>query len=317
MAFGSSTVGKMSERILVVGGTGFIGRHVMRQAAELGLAVTCLSLNQPEEDPANGVEFLAADFTCPDSLQTILHDRPFEYVINCGGYIDHALFGKGGGQLIVQHFDAVRLLVEALDRECLRGFVQLGSSDEYGSQPAPQSEALREAPISPYAFGKAAATQFLQMLYRTEKFPAVVARLFLTYGPGQEGKRFLPQIIAGCLSGKLFPASEGKQLRDFCHVDDVAAGLLRAARTPEVHGEVINFASGEPVSIREMVELVCQLIGGGQPEFGAITYRPGENMALYADVSKARRLMSWQPAISLEAGLDGLIEWGRGQGWGG
>ena len=155
------------------------------------------------------------------------------------------------------------------------------------------------------------------MLHRTEKFPAVVARLFLTYGPGQDGKRFLPQIIGGCLSGKPFPASEGKQLRDFCHVNDVAAGLLRAAQTPPVHGEVINLASGEPVAIRDMVELVCRLIGGGQPEFGAIAYRPGENMALYADVSKARRLMGWQPAISLEAGLEDLIEWGRGQGWGG
>ena len=106
-------------------------------------------------------------------------------------------------------------------------------------------------------------------------------------------------------------------MRDFCHVNDVAAGLLRAGRTPEVHGEVINLASGEPVAIRDMVELVCRLIGGGQPEFGAIAYRPGENMALYADVSKARRLMGWQPAISLEAGLEDLIEWGRGQGWGG
>lgn len=63
--------------------------------------------------------------------------------------------------------------------------------------------------------GKVAATHFLQMLYRTENFPATILRLFLTYGPGQDGRRFLPQVITGCLEGRSFPASEGKQLRDF------------------------------------------------------------------------------------------------------
>ena len=60
------------------------------------------------------------------------------------------------------------------------------------------------------------STHFLQMLFRTEEFPMVILRLFLTYGPGQEDRRFLPQIIKGCLSDAKFPTSEGQQLRDFC-----------------------------------------------------------------------------------------------------
>ena len=88
-----------------------------------------------------------------------------------------------------------------------------------------------------------------------------------------------------------------------------------AARTPAAYGQIINLASGQPVAIREMVQILCRLIGGGLPEFGQVPYRQGENMALYADISKARRLLKWRPEISLEEGLRELIEWGRGQGW--
>lgn len=278
------------------------------------MTVASVALDVPAA-PLPEVEYLVGDITSGDELRAVLANRPFEYVINCAGYIDHTLFSEGGETLITQHFDAVRNLVVMLDRESLRGFVQLGSSDEYGGLSAPQKESVREAPISPYSFGKVAATQFLQMLYRTEQFPAVVARLFLTYGPGQDGKRFLPQIIKGCLSEKPFPTSEGKQLRDFCHVRDVAMGLVKAVRTPAAQGEVINLASGQAVAIREMVKMACRLIGGGSPEFGQVSYRPGENMALYADISKACRLLNWRPEIPLEMGLQELIEWGREHGW--
>ena len=70
-------------------------------------------------------------------------------------------------------------------------FVQIGSSDEYGNIKAPQHEESREHPISPYSIGKLASTQFLQMLHRTEGFPAVILRPFLIYGPGQDNKRFI------------------------------------------------------------------------------------------------------------------------------
>ena len=314
MAERGGALDPLKERLLVLGGSGFIGRHVATTGAAAGLEVASLALDEPTER-LPGVEYWTGDFTQEAILHAALEGQRFEYVINCAGYIEHTLYGQGGGSLITQHFDAVRHLAAVLDRDCLKGFVQLGSSDEYGCLPAPQNEGMREAPISPYSFGKVAATQFLQMLHHTEQFPAVVARLFLTYGPGQDDKRFLPQIIKGCLSGRPFPTSEGRQLRDFCHVRDVAAGLLKASRTPAARGEVINLASGQPVAIREMVETVCRLIGGGVPEFGQVPYRPGENMALHADITKASQLLEWRPEISLEEGLRELIDWGRRQGW--
>jgi nucleoside-diphosphate-sugar epimerase len=202
-------------------------------------------------------------------------------------------------------------LVEFLHRDVLESFVNIGSSDEYGNTPAPQVETRREAPISPYSMGKTAATHFLQMLHRTESFPATTLRLFLTYGPGQDGRRFLPQIITGCLEGCSFPTSAGEQVRDFCYVQDVVDAVFAVFDSDEARGEAINIASGEPTTIRQMIEVVRGLVGRGDPQFGHIAYRPGENMELYADITKAKRLLSWEPHVTLRMGLEKTIVWFR------
>ena len=300
-------------RLLVVGGNGFIGRHVVAHAVARGWSVTSLSLSGARGDVLPGVIHVGADITDQGHLRAALPAASFEYVVNCGGYIDHTLYFRGGRQVLEAHFSGLMNIVDRLDRSVLRGFVNIGSSDEYGGMPAPQAEILREVPISPYAMGKVAATHLLQMLHRTENFPATTLRLFLTYGPGQDGRRFLPQIISGCLQGKTFPVSAGGQLRDFCHVQDTVAAVFAALQSPAARGEVINIGSGKPVSIKKIIELVQALVGAGRPEYGVIPYRVGENMELYPDISKAQRLLGWRPAVELEAGLQETILWVKEQ----
>ena len=193
--------------------------------------------------------------------------------------------------------------MQCLDWKRLKRFVQIGSSDEYGNLPAPQHEDLRESPISPYSLGKVASSQLLQMLHRTQDLPVVVLRLFLVYGIGQDNRRFLPQIIQGCLSNKPFPASAGKQLRDFCYIEDISRGILLSLTNDKVNGEIINLASGTPIAIKEVVERVKIAVGQGKPEFGKVPYRKGENMELYADKSKATDLLGWRPKVNLDEGI--------------
>lgn len=299
-------------RLLVVGGSGFIGRHVVSHGVALEWDVTSLSLH-PNNTPTDNVHYVVADISDSQLLKTVLKGYSFEYVVNCGGYIDHTLYSDGGRDVFKQHFEGVLNLTEVLDRQILKAFINIGSSDEYGSAPAPQVELQRESPISPYSLGKVAATHFLQMLHRTEKFPSVTLRLFLTYGPEQDNRRFLPQIITGCLGGKAFPTSAGQQLRDFCFVEDTVSAIFSALQNPRAIGEVINIGSGQPVSIREMIETVQRLIGRGMPQFGAVAYRMGENMELYADISKAKMLLGWKPKVSLEEGLGKTIHWVKNQ----
>ena len=298
-------------RLLVVGGSGFIGHHIVNHAVGLGWDVTSLSLTPRSSGKGifPGVRYVTVDLVNGDTLQKVLGKASFEYVVNCGGYIDHRPLGDGGQKVFDTHFSGVLNLAKILNRAVLQSFINIGSSDEYGNNPSPQIETQREAPISPYSLGKVAATHFLQTLYRTEHFPAIILRLFLTYGPGQDKRRFLPQIISGCLEGRSFPVSEGKQLRDFCFVQDAVAAVFAALASFSGKGEVINIGSGQPVSIRQVIEAVQRLVGGGVPNFGAVAYRSGENMSLVADISKAKTMLDWQPVVTLDSGLKRTIKW--------
>jgi nucleoside-diphosphate-sugar epimerase len=302
------------KNLLVVGGTGFIGRHLVKKAAECNYNVIVLSSKKHIEklhSQTQNIDYITADIRDFKQLKKALSlsHREIHYVVNLGGYIDHVNFMSGGYSVINTHFNGVLNLVRCLDWSKIKGFVQIGSSDEYGNLKAPQSENKRERPISSYSLGKVAANQFLQMLNREEDFPIVILRLFLVYGPGQNKKRFIPQIIQGCLKEESFPVSLGEQLRDFCYIDDVAQGILSAMKCSDAYGEIINIASGDPVKIREMIELIRNRIGKGSPQFGKVKYRKGENMALYADISKARKILSWRPATELSKGIDKTISY--------
>jgi len=293
-------------RLLVVGGSGFIGSHVVERANALGWQVTSVSL-EPRLAHDRAESVIGVDISDAAALRAALSDNRFDYVVNCGGYVNHTAFSQGGRSVIDAHFTAVMNLTQTIDRAVLRAFVNIGSSDEYGSAPAPQRESMREQAISPYSLGKVAATHFLQMLHRTEQFPSTTVRLFLTYGPGQGSRRFLPQVVAGCLSGRAFPVSPGTQVRDFCFIDDVIEAVFAALVQPAAQGEVINIASGTPVSIRSVIETVRSIVGRGEPQFGEIPLRQGENMELYADISKASELLGWTPKIELSVGLHRTI----------
>ena len=291
-----------------MGGTGFIGRHLVGSAKLKEWEVTSVSLHLPTEQyQIDGVNYQKVDLTNLAAVRANLNVN-FDYVVNLGGYIDHTLFINGGKHLIEQHFNALQNLVEILPRKNLKRFVQIGSSDEYGNSLAPQREDSRESPISPYSFAKLASTHFLQMLHKTENFPASILRLFLTYGPGQDDKRFLPQIIKGCLQDLPFATSHGEQLRDFCYVEDSVKAIFLALQSDTSNGQIFNVASGTPITIRSLIEQIRHIIGKGEPQFGSIPYRAGENMVLYACTKKIHEVLGWTPEVTLDEGIKRTID---------
>jgi len=296
-------------QLLVVGGTGFIGCHVVKEAIRRGWQVDSLSLNEPSQtNKIEGANYIIADITLPSALSKITAIK-YDFVVNLSGYIDHTLFSEGGRRTINTHFVGLLNLLDCLDHKHLKRFVQIGSSDEYGAVKAPQHEDSREQPISPYSLAKLACTQFLQMLNRTEAFPAVILRLFLTYGPNQSKKRFLPQIIKGCLDGRAFPTSSGEQLRDFCYIDDTVNAIYSVFECNAANGQVFNVGSGLPISIKDVICKVCEILKKGQPQFGEVHYRSNESMALYANINKIKTVIGWSPIVSLDAGIAMTAKW--------
>ena len=299
---------KEKEKILIVGGTGFIGYHLIKEAKRKGLIVTSLSLHPPVTSRhETDVEYLFVDILKENSVRNALKEKSYDYVVNLGGYIKHNLFKLGGRCHLEEHFTGTINLVENISRDNLKSFIQVGSSDEYGGAPSPQKECMRESPISPYSLGKVCSAHFLQMLNTSEQYPAIILRLFLTYGPGQNDKRFIPQVINNCLQAKEFSVSAGNQLRDFCYVEDVVNAILLSLGNEQAIGQIFNVGSGMAVSIREVIELIREKVGKGSPKFGQIPYRPGENMSLYANIEKAKNILDWAPKISLTQGIDATI----------
>lgn len=299
-----------NKHLLIVGGSGFIGQHIVKKALEEGLKTTVLSKNAiVEEQKKAGVEYLNSDIRDKSRLSQCLLGKKFEYVVNLGGYINHENFPNGGDEIYDVHFAGVRNLADTIDLKVLKAFIQIGSSDEYGSNLAPQIETQREAPFSAYSCAKVASTHYLQTRFKTEKFPAIILRPFLVYGPGQNEDRFIPQIIRGCINDQSFSTSKGEQLRDFCYIDDFTQAVFATLKKTKAHGEVINICSGIPVTIKLMIEKIVSLIGSGRPQFGKIPYRVGENMELYGDPEKAKKILNWKAKTSLDNGLERTVEW--------
>ena len=114
------------------------------------------------------------------------------------------MISNGGFPIIQSQLNLLNNLVSIFNVKELIRFVQIGSSDEYGLNKSPQIETCREDPISPYSLAKVINTHYLQMLNKTENFPAVILRLFLVYGPRQKMNRLIPYVIKSCIQNKNF-----------------------------------------------------------------------------------------------------------------
>tara|TARA_S200000501_G_C20848318_1_gene754608 strand:- start:576 stop:1496 length:921 start_codon:yes stop_codon:yes gene_type:complete len=300
----------VKEKILILGGNGFIGIHLIRKLRDIGFECFSLSLNKLDKNnKEDKIHYLYADISNFSELTKVIGQNKYDYVVNLSGYVDHSNLSNGGLSVLNTHFGGLLNLLRIIDLDYVKKIVQIGSSDEYGNINSPQNEAMREEPISPYSLGKLACTNLLRMLYVSEKLPIVIVRLFLVYGEGQGFNRFLPQIIKGCLKNEEFPTSEGNQIRDFCYVSDIVDGIIATMKSEQVNGHILNLASGEPIKIKNVIRKVLAIVGSGNPRFGEIKYRSEENLSLYADISKAQKLISWKPKINFDIGLKKTIDY--------
>ena len=231
------------------------------------------------------------------------------YIINSSGYIDHSQFNQKGMKYMINIFYQSKNLIKFSKFINLETFINFGSSDEYGAAKSPINEKQREEPFSAYSLSKLNSTHLLKILFKEEKYPCVIIRPFLVYGERQNCNRFLPQVIKSCLNNEEFKVTKGQQLRDFLYVGDFAEAVNLCLGNQNTYGEIFNIASGEPVSIKYITELVKSHIGKGKPIYGALEYRRGENMELYADIKKSKELINWQPKTSFKEALSKIVDW--------
>jgi nucleoside-diphosphate-sugar epimerase len=304
------------QRVLVTGGTGFIGRHLVAALRARGDAVTVVG----RRDPAAAARVLGADvpYVHGDLADAGVVTRIFA---DCAPqrvyHLASAVDVRRDLGLIEEQVRSTQMAAIHVAGACLAAgverLVHAGSSEEYGDGPAPFRESQSPSPVSPYSAAKVAATAFVHMLATSFQLPAVIVRPFLTYGPGQSANLMIPALIRSALAGRDFPMTGGEQTREFNYIDDIVRGFIQAGDTPGIDGELFNLGCGEPHRIRDVATLVLRLMGDPvRAIFGALPYRPGETGQFYCVNDKARELLGYRPAVPLEEGLRRTIAAFRG-----
>ena len=296
-------------KILVVGGTGFLGFHIIKEAKKKSWKITSISLKKPTKKRFHKkVKYIFANIENLKLLKKKLVGN-YDFVVNAGGYGQHPDFGRLGDKLFKSHFLGLVNLIKILSKKKIKRFIHIGSSAEYGSAKAPQIENSICNPKTPYGIAKFCCTNFLLKLYQINKFPVVILRLFLVYGPNQSTNRILPQIITNSLQNKKFPTTKGSQYCDFCFVDDVVSAIFKALNTRKAVGKIFNIGSGKPIQIKKVIKQIVSSIGSGKPLFGKIKYKKDTNMKLYPNITNAKKILKWKPNLKFAKGLNLTINY--------
>lgn len=296
------------KRLLVVGGTGFLGYHIISKAKKKKFTITSLSKKKPKKKRYHkNIEYIYADLGNVKSLKKALSNRKFDYVINSSGYGAHPEFNLEGLELFRSHFFGVINLVDLIINTKIKKFVHIGSSSEYGDISSPFSEKQNCFPKSPYGLAKFSVTKYFENIFEVYNFPVTVLRLFQVYGSKQDQNRIVPQIIKNCLSNKKFNTTKGNQRCDFCHIDDVTNAIFQTLISKKADGEIINIGSGKPISIKIVIKIIKGVIGKGQPVFGGLKYKKNMQMSNYPKITKAKKILNWKPKIKFIDGIKKII----------
>jgi nucleoside-diphosphate-sugar epimerase len=303
---------------LVTGGAGFIGSHLSEELVRRGhtvrVADSLITGKRSNLDHIKGLEFLEGDLADVDFAQRAVSG--VEYVLHQAAIPSVPRSVKDPITSNRANVDAtLNVLVAARDAG-VRRLVFAGSSSAYGNTPTlPKREDMPDNPLSPYALQKVVGEQYLQMFTRLYGLETVSIRYFNVFGPRQDPSSPYSGVISVFATALLENRSpmiygDGEQTRDFTYVANVVDGVLRACEADEASGEVINVATGGRISLNHLFRTMKDLVHGNVDPTYSET-RSGDVKDSQADITKAKRILGYQPIVSFEEGLKHTIEWYR------
>mgnify|MGYP006080233707 CR=1 FL=1 len=292
----------MKKNILIIGGTGFLGYHLAKKCLLKKWNVTSISTKSPKKTRfLSKVKYIYLDITNKKKLLKKIKLN-YDFVVNFGGYVNH----KEKLKTYKSHYIGCKNLADIFKDSKIKSFIQIGSSVEYGNLKSPQNEKGKtdvKKLKSTYGKAKLMATNYLLRLNKQYNFPCTILRLYLVYGPHQDNNRLIPHTLNECLNNNSFMCSSGKQYRDFLFVEDLIKAILKSLNNKRSIGEIINIGSGKPRNVKKVILFIKNKINLGNPIFGKISLRKDEILKLYPNISKAKKILNWEPSISFQKGI--------------
>jgi nucleoside-diphosphate-sugar epimerase len=302
---------------VVTGGAGFIGSHMVEELRRRGERVrvvdSLITGHRHNLAHLGEVEFVEGDLADlavarrgVEGADYVLHQAAIPSVPR--SVADPITSNRA-------NIDAtLNLLVAARDAGVKR-VVYAASSSAYGDTPTlPKHEDMPVSPLSPYALQKLVGEQYMQMFTRLYGLETVSTRYFNVFGPRQDPSSpysgVISLFITALLSGKApIIYGDGEQTRDFTYVANAVDGVLKACVAPKASGEVINVATSERISLKQLFTTLRTLIGADSLEPTYAEGRAGDARDSQADLTKARTLLDYTPIVPFEEGLRRTVAW--------
>jgi UDP-glucose 4-epimerase len=298
-------------RVLVTGGGGFIGSNLVRALVTRGDDVRVLDnfstgIRANLAELAGDVEIVEGELRSYERVHAAT--RGVEVVFHQGALPSVPRSVQDPLTTSAVNVEGTLNVLLAARDEGIRRVVFASSSSVYGnSGELPRVETANPDPISPYGVSKLAAERYCVSFSRVYPIETVALRYFNVFGPNQDPSSqyaaVVPRFLTAIAAGKPIPVyGDGAQRRDFTYVENVVAANLLAADSGTVSGAVVNVATGRSTTVNELAETIGSILGR-RVERKEYPQRAGDVRDSWADVSRAREILGWEPHVDLEEGL--------------
>jgi len=296
--------------VLVTGATGFVGRYCLPLLQAAGYDVHAVSSSAHPSD-GSGVGWHQCDLLDYSQTDRLIAAIAPTHLLHLAWYVAPGRYLTAPENL--SWCQATLELSRAFGRNGGKRAVFAGTCFEYDNRFGYCSEDLTPTrPATLYAACKNSLREILSAFSKQAGFTTAWARIFHLYGPHESPRRLVPSVIISLLNGQTARCTHGNQIRDFLHVEDVAAAFVTLLGGT-LEGPV-NVGSGQPISIRSIVTAIADQIGGsGRVDFGAIEASLDDPPVLLPDVRRLRGEAGWSPRWALADGLANTIDWWRKQ----
>ena len=305
-----------SEKILITGGTGFIGANLLRYFLSKGYEVSTIVRNQSNlwriSDLTKYVDMINVGIYNSQKVLDLIKSQKPTIIINTmafGGY--H--FETDVNSIINTNFNATVNLVEAYLKSNSNLLINTGSSSEYGFKDDPMSEWDILNPIGAYAVSKAAATMYCKSRSIEESKKIATFRIFSAYGDYEESHRLIPYLVTSAIWKRKARLSRPTNLRDFIYIDDINKAYLKLIEMSDSvkNGEILNLGTGNESSVGDVVELLTKILNRDLDIEWSGEYARKADVSKHwvANTKKLKETLNYTPETSLKDGLSKTYEW--------